>query len=234
MKKHKLFLSSFARGELILWGASVSLILLSFILFEGQSYLTMFSSLLAVTSLIYVAKGDPIGQILLIFFVIFYAMISLSYRYYGEAITYLFMSLPMTILALVSWFRNTVKGNKRQVKIGQVGKKELLLLLLLAIVVTIAFYFILGALGTANLWFSTLSVATSFIASALMFLRSPYYAVAYAANDVVLIVLWILASFSNISDLPMIFCFVMFLLNDLYGFISWRRMERRQKIGKTS
>ena len=228
MKKQKLFLSHFTKGELILWSASVSLILLSFILFEGQSYLTMVSSLLAVTSLIYVAKGDPIGQILLIFFVIFYAMISLSYRYYGEAITYLFMSLPMTILALVSWFRNTVKGNKRQVKIGRVGRKEVALLFVMALLVTVAFYFILGALNTANLLVSTFSVTTSFIAAYLTYRRSPFYALAYAFNDIVLIVLWTLATIDDIKYLSVVICFVAFLANDLYGFINWRRMERKQ------
>ena len=94
--------------------------------------------------------------------------------------------------------------------------------------VTVSFYFILGALGNANLPVSTLSVATSFLASALTFLRSPYYAIAYAANDVVLIVLWIAAAMQDISSLPMVACFLAFLLNDLYGFINWRRMERRQ------
>ncbi|MBO5270667.1 MAG: nicotinamide mononucleotide transporter, partial [Clostridia bacterium] len=85
------------------------------------------------------------------------------------------------------------------------------------------------ALHTENLLISTISVTTSFFAASLVFLRSPYYALAYAANDVVLIVMWIMASVEDISYLPMILCFVMFLLNDLYGFVNWRRMEKRQK-----
>ncbi len=229
MKKQKLFITHFTKGELILWGSSVALILLSFLIFDRQEYLTMFSSLIAVTSLIYVAKGDPVGQVLLIFFVIFYAIISLSYRYYGEVITYVFMSLPMSLLSLVSWFRNTVKGNKRQVKIGHVGRKETALLFALATVVTLAFYFILGALNTANLIVSTFSVTTSFIAAYLTYRRSPFYALAYAANDVVLIVLWTLATIDDVKYLSVVICFIAFLANDLYGFINWRRMERKQK-----
>ena len=90
------------------------------------------------------------------------------------------------------------------------------------------FYFILAALETPNLFFSTLSVTTSFAASALTFLRSPFYALAYAANDVVLIVLWVLASITDISYLPMIICFAAFLINDIYGFINWTKMKNRQ------
>ena len=98
----------------------------------------------------------------------------------------------------------------------------------LTAIVTVIFYFILKYFNTANMIPSTLSVTTSFIAVCLTFRRSPYFALAYAANDVVLIVLWILAAKENISYLSVIICFVMFLVNDLYGFVSWKRMEKRQ------
>ena len=65
---------------------------------------------------------------------------------------------------------------------------------LLTAAVTAGFYFILRALGTANLLPSTVSVTTSFLAVYLTFHRSPLYALGYAANDVVLIVLWLLAA----------------------------------------
>lgn len=45
--------------------------------------------------------------------------------------------------------------------------------------------------------------------------------------------LWILASARDISSLPMVFCFVMFLANDLYGFVNWRRMQRKQSGNKS-
>ena len=44
----------------------------------------------------------------------------------------------------------------------------------------------------------------------------------------ILILLWTLAAKENISYLSVIICFVVFLVNDLYGFISWKRMEKRQ------
>lgn len=71
-------------------------------------------------------------------------------------------------------------------------------------------------------------MATSFLAVYLTFRRSPYFALAYAANDVVLIILWTLAAREDISYLSVIICFVLFLVNDLYGYVSWKRMEKRQ------
>ena len=62
-----------------------------------------------------------------------------------------------------------------------------------------------------------------------MLYRNSYYALAYAANDVVLITLWVLASMEDLSYLPMILCFSMFFINDLYGFASWKLRERTQR-----
>ncbi|MDD4415074.1 MAG: nicotinamide mononucleotide transporter, partial [Oscillospiraceae bacterium] len=69
---------------------------------------------------------------------------------------------------------------------------------------------------------------TSFLAVYLTFRRSPHYALAYAANDIVLIVLWVLASMSDITYLSVVICFAMFLVNDIYGFINWSKMHKRQ------
>ena len=89
--------------------------------------------------------------------------------------------------------------------------------------------FILKYFNTANLIPSTFSVSTSFLAAYLTFRRSPYFALAYASNDVVLIVLWVLASLKDISYISVVICFIVFLVNDLYGFISWLRMMKRQE-----
>ena len=67
----------------------------------------------------------------------------------------------------------------------------------------------------------------------LTFRRSPYFALAYAMNDLVLIVLWALASIEDKSYFSVVICFVVFFVNDMYGFISWRRMAKRQDLGRS-
>lgn len=112
---------------------------------------------------------------------------------------------------------------------NRLSGREYLLMLALSAVVTFIFYFILKAFDTANLAMSTVSVTTSFIAVYLTFRRSAYFALAYAANDIVLIVLWIWAMQTHISYLSVVICFNMFLANDIYGYISWTRMHKRQQ-----
>ena len=204
-------------------------ITVSFFLGADRYLLTLVASLLGVSALIFIAKGNVIGQFLIIGFSILYGIISWNFRYYGEMITFVFMSLPSAIVACVSWLRHPSKAGKSEVEISPMTAKKWTLLSLSAGAVTVAFYFILKYFDTANLPLSTLSVTTSFFAAMLLILRSPYYAIGYAFNDVVLIGLWILASMNSISYLPMVFCFLTFLVNDSYGFINWKRMQKRQK-----
>ena len=218
----------FSKGELTLWGSSVGLILVSFFLFDRVNVMTLAASLIGTTSLIFNAKGNPIGQALMVVFSLLYGVISYTFSYFGEMITYLGMTGPMALFALISWLRNPYNGNHAEVAVNRIGKWEYMGMYVLTAVVTMVFYFILEYFDTANIIPSTLSVTTSFIAVYLTFRRSPYFALAYAANDVVLIVMWTLAAAEDISYLSVIICFVMFLVNDLYGFISWKRMEKRQ------
>ena len=218
----------FSKGELTLWGSSAGLILISFFLFDRVNFMTLAASLIGTTSLIFNAKGNPIGQALMIVFSLLYGVISYTFSYFGEMITYLGMTGPMALFALISWLQNPYKGNHAELAVNRLGSRELALMYVLTTLVTFGFYFILDYFDTANIVPSTLSVTTSFIAVYLTFRRSPYFALAYAANDVVLILLWTLAALEDISYLSVIICFVMFLVNDLYGFVNWKRMEKRQ------
>lgn len=216
------------RFEWTLWISSLSVILVSSLFSGHEGLLSGIASLIGVTALIFVAKGMVLGQFMIIIFAVFYGIISFAFEYYGEVITYLGMSAPMALLALISWIKNPF-GDTGEVKVRkQLTFKQILIGICGALLVTLVFYFILKELGNASLIVSTFSVTTSFIASYLVFLRSPYYALAYAVNDIVLIVLWIIAATKDISCLSMILCFIMFFINDLYGFYNWRRMQKKQ------
>ena len=218
----------FSKTEIGLWWASVGLIAVSFCIFDRENYLTLLASLIGVTSLIFNAKGNPFGQILMVIFSLLYGIISYSFAYYGEMITYLGMTMPMAIIALVAWLRNPYNGNRAEVKVNTISRTEVIFMWGITAAVTVLFYFILAYFKTANLLPSTLSVTTSFLAVYLTFRRSPCFALAYAANDLVLIVLWVLASAEDTRYISVVVCFMAFLVNDIYGYISWQKMKQRQ------
>lgn len=230
----KKLIRDFSAREIALWAGSAALILISFFLFDRENYLTLAASLVGVTSLIFCAKGNPAGQLLMVIFSLLYGIISLSFAYYGEMITYLGMTMPMAVFAFVSWVRNPYNGNKSEVKVNSISAREIVFMWILTAGVTAGFYFILSALDTANIIPSTISVTTSFLSVYLSFRRSPFFALAYAANDIVLIVLWVLASVENAKYISVAVCFRAFFANDLYGFANWRKMKKRQSAGALS
>lgn len=211
-----------------LWSISMLIVTVSNLVGGSFDVLTLAATWVGITSLIFAAKGNVWAQFLMVAFSILYGIISFHFRYWGEMITYLGMTLPMAVWSAVTWLRNPSAGSKSEVAIRRLEKKHFLFLLVLSIVVTGAFYFILRWLETPNIVFSTLSVTTSFLAASLTMLRSSYYALGYAANDLVLIVLWGLAAAKDPVYIPVIINFMIFFMNDMYGFISWKKRERTQ------
>lgn len=227
MKKYKNPFKELTRFEWWLWGISELVVLLAFLLPQEKDVASLIASAIGVTALIFVAKGMVFGQVLTVLFATVYAVVSWAEHYYGELITYLCMTAPMAISAIISWVKHPYQDST-EVTVRKMRKLEWFFLCLATVTATTLFYFVLKLLGTANLTVSTLSVTTSFFAASLTYLRSPYYALGYAANDLVLIVLWVFSAIGNLAYLPMVLCFVTFFFNDLYGFWNWKRMEKRQ------
>lgn len=223
------FIKSIKPIEWIIWGTSVLSIVLCFAVFHNDRYTDLIGSLVGVTALIFVSKGNPIGQILTVVFSAFYGVVSYSYRYYGEMITYLGMSTPIALWALISWLKNPYKDNKNEVTVNALSVKEWGCFAVLTVSITFIFYFVLRTLKTNNLIISTISVFTSFSAAYLTARRSRFYAIGYALNDIVLVVMWSMASRENIVYLPMVTCFLAFFVTDTYGFVNWSLMKRRQQ-----
>lgn len=218
--------NNLTKAEKLLWILSMTVIFVSSVVFPNPDWMSVITSLVGASALIFVGKGDPIGQFICIIFSILYALVSWHLRYFGEMITYMCMSAPASFCALIAWLKNPY--TKREVKVSAMTPKKWAVLSLGTVLVTVIMYFVLKYFNTANLIVSTFSVTTSFMASVLTMLRSPYYALVYALNDIVLIVLWVLALFVDIAYLPMVMCFVVFLVNDIYGFVNWRKMKRKQ------
>ena len=119
------FKNYFSKVDITLWSSSVFFIIISFCVFDRESYLTLYASLIGVTSLIFNAKGNPFGQLLMVVFRLLYGVISYTFSCYGEMITYLGMTMPMAVFALISWLKNPYKGNKAEVTVNTLKKGEI-------------------------------------------------------------------------------------------------------------
>lgn len=217
---------SLTKVQVGIWTISVMAIFVSFFLAGMQDFMTVAASIVGATALIFLAKGDAMGQLLTIFFAVLYAVVSFQCRYYGEMITYLGMTLPSAAVALRNWIKNPY--NDCEVKVSSVSGRKWIFLAVSSVIITAVMGVVLWYFNTANLPVSIVSITASYLASMLTIFRSPYYALAYSCNDIILIVLWTLMTAENPGYVPMIICFVVFLVNDLYGFVNWQKMKKKQ------
>lgn len=217
-------IKSLTKKEWILWMGSLAIVILSNLLSTDRDVLTLVSACVGITSLIFAAKGNVWAQILMVLFSILYGLISWQFRYWGEMITYIGMTMPMAVWSTITWIKNPSESGQ-EVAIQKLTRKHVAGIAAAGVIVTAVFYMILKALDTPNILFSTISITTSFLAASLTMLRSSYYALGYASNDIILIVMWVLASIENPAYIPVVVNFIIFFFNDMYGFVSWKRRE---------
>lgn len=217
-------IKNLTKKEWILWMGSLAIVILSNLLSTDIDVLTLVSACVGITSLIFAAKGNVWAQILMVVFSILYGLISWQFRYWGEMITYIGMTMPMAVWSTITWIKNPSESGQ-EVAIQKLTRKHVAGIVAAGVIVTAVFYMILKALDTPNILFSTISITTSFLAASLTMLRSSYYALGYASNDIILIVMWVLASIENPAYIPVVVNFIIFFFNDMYGFVSWKRRE---------
>lgn len=217
-------IKNLTKKEWILWMGSLAIVILSNLLSTDIDVLTLVSACVGITSLIFAAKGNVWAQILMVVFSILYGLISWQFRYWGEMITYIGMTMPMAVWSTITWIKNPSESGQ-EVAIRKLTRKHVAGIAAAGVIVTAVFYMILKTLDTPNILFSTISITTSFLAASLTMLRSSYYALGYASNDIILIVMWVLASIENPAYIPVVVNFIIFFFNDMYGFVSWKRRE---------
>lgn len=229
MDKIKKILDYFSFIEKCIWLGSFLLITILFFIFDSSNILSYISSIVGITALIFMAKANPIAHALFIIFSILYAYMSFKNNYYGEVFDYIVLTIPLSVISLISWFKNLNTKNSLETKISSINIKQTIFIAFISISVSVIMYFILQYLGTSNLIASTFSVATNFFAASLTIKRSHYFALAYAFNDIALVILWSLQLSNDISYITIVVYFVITLINDIYIFISWIRIRDKQK-----
>ena len=95
-----------------------------------------------VTALIFVSKGDVFGQVLTIVFSVMYGVISFAFAYYGEMLTYLCMTAPIAVSAVVTWLRHPFEKGKQEVEVNTLKSWERVAVAFATVIITVAVLFI--------------------------------------------------------------------------------------------
>ena len=224
------FLKNWKWYEVVFLVLSSATILTCFFVGADKNYLSLSTSLVGVLAVLCVAKGLVIAPYISVVQGTMYSILAYTQGYYGELIVYMLFTVPLNIIAIITWFKNRKKENSTEVEINKIQSKEYIIFFVAIVITSVLFYFILDALHTNQVAISTLSLMTLVAAQYLLMRRSSFYAVGFILNDFIEITLWSIVVFNNgIAYLPTVICFCVFLINDIYGLIRWQIESRKQK-----
>lgn len=226
---HHLILKFLKPYELAFLLINLIVVIIIFIFTTDKNLLSFSCSFVSCFAILFLAKGFYFAPIFNIIYDILYIILSYTQNYFGEAIIYILMTLPIDIYSSIAWRKNKT-NNSNVIKINKLSKKEWLCFWLGMMCLAVVSYFILGALNTSELLISTISLVTTIAASYLLIRRNNYYSLAYSLNDFVLIILWIMSFIKfGASYLPMVINFCCNFLIEMYGFINLQRELKLQK-----
>ena len=77
-----------------------------FVILPDKNWLSFTSSLLGVFAVLLVSKGVVWAPIVNLVYGVFYIIISITQKYYGEAIIYGLVMTPLYISSIVTWLKN--------------------------------------------------------------------------------------------------------------------------------
>lgn len=214
--------------EIVFLMIDVAVVVTVFLLSKEKNILSFSCSLIGCFAIFTLVKGLFFAPILNVVFDTLYIILSFTQSYYGEALIYLCMTLPIDIYSCFAWKKGKSEDSA-VINFNKIKKREWIFFWLGTLVTIIVFYFVLKALHTSELIVSTISFVTSAMAGYFLIRRCCYYSLAYCSNDIVLIILWSMSFIhGGISYLPMVINFSCSLFMDFYGFINLKREIKLQ------
>lgn len=191
--------------------------------------LTTSCSLLCIITVLLIAKGKNIGQVLGVLVTIMYSVVAYKNKYYGEVLINLLLMLPLYIIGIITWINH--KDEKTNfVEINSIQKKEWIIVAIVFLGIFMGIYTLLKFFNTNELIVSTISVLVSLFAAYLQMRRSRYSFSFYLINDIVLMFLWgIPVIHGNYTLFPILLNPMVNFINDMYGSYNWKRTEKIQK-----
>lgn len=207
-------------------GGSIIMLILSIL--AKNDLLTTVYGLLSVTSAIYIAKGKVIGNFLGVFNGLIYAYFSLRHKIYSEAIISIFIIFPITVYGIISWIRNQ-NAETKTITINRLTNKEIFLAVLSQVIMYFGYYFLLKYFNTDRLFLSALSICISVLAFYFLSRMTVLAYYTFIIKDTIATLLWLYPLLRGETGILTVFISnIIFLINDIYGVVSWKNLAKKQ------
>ena len=158
-----------------------------------------------------------------------YAYISYGYGLYGESMLNALFYLPTQFIGLWMWqrHRSVNKVRDEDIEIKRLSVKGWAIVIASVVVGAYAYMHVLMALDAQQVRIDSVAVVMSVVAQILLTLRYAEQWVLWILVNLLSIVLWVVTlSQSGGSDYTMPVMWTAFLINSIYGWINWLKLQQ--------
>ena len=189
----------------------------------------LISAMSGMLCVVLVAKGKISNFVFGIVNTATYAYISYGYGLYGESMLNALFYLPTQFIGLWMWqrHRSVNKVRDEDIEIKRLSVKGWAIVVASVVVGAYAYMHVLMALDAQQVRIDSVAVVMSVVAQILLTLRYAEQWVLWILVNLLSIVLWVVTlSQSGGSDYTMPVMWTAFLINSIYGWINWLKLQQ--------
>lgn len=145
-----------------------------------------------------------------------YIIIIFQQHLYGELFENIFYVITTTI-ALFIWIKNYNKEEK-EINTQKLTKNQCIIYCSIFVIGTILLYIVLKNTNDPKPFLDSISTVPAFIAQILLMTRYREQWIGWLIVDIATLILWI-----SIGNIFMVFQYVFWIMNCIYGYIKWSK-----------
>ena len=194
-----------------------------------SGFIGLVSAMTGMMCVVLVAKGKISNFLFGVINTATYAYISYGYGLYGESMLNALFYLPTQFIGLWMWqrHRSVNKVRDEDIEIKRLSVKGWAIVVASVVVGAYAYMHVLMALDAQQVRIDSVAVVMSVVAQILLTLRYAEQWVLWILVNLLSIVLWVVTlSQSGGSDYTMPVMWTAFLINSIYGWINWLKLQQ--------
>lgn len=157
-----------------------------------------------------------------------YSYVAYQSRYYGDVMLNMLYFLPMTFIGIYFWKRNLKQNMGGEVIVKSLNWKERLIWFFSSIVILNVYGVILTIIKGTLPFIDSATTVFSIIAAIMLNKRLVEQWFYWIIVDILSIVMWAYIFITSGGDISMLVMWSAFLVNAVYGYYKWRKLEREQ------
>ncbi len=196
----------------------------------GDTWIGLTASISGMLCVVLTAKGKISSFYAGIINILTYSYVAYNSAYYGDVALNMLYFLPMSFLGIYYWSRNSKKDKEigKRIIIKSLSWKEKGIWFISSIVLLLALGLILKMINGTLPFIDSATTIFSIIATILLTKRVTDQWLYWILVDILSIVMWVYIFVTRGSDISILVMWSAFLVNAVYGYYNWRKLERRQ------